>query len=125
VVSAAIVAPTATEASRKPVPLAPAWNTVSERTGNRARGIPNVIAARSIAKLPTSAWERRTNARPVRIDASTGSCSTTPAGGCGDIAHAAPTIPRQLPASMAYTPPTPRAAISTPPTAGPTTIVSW
>src|SRR4051812_48218259 len=125
VVSAATVAPAETDASRKPVPLAPAWKTLSDSTGNSARGIPNVIAQRSITKLPTSACERRTNDSPVRIERSTGSCSATPNGGWGDIAHAARAIPPHVAASMAYTQSTPSAAISRPPSAGPTTIVSW
>src|SRR4051794_37710705 len=49
VVSAATVAPTATAAFSRPVPAAPAWKIDTDSTGNSARGIPNVIAHRSIA----------------------------------------------------------------------------
>ena len=41
------------------------------------------------------------------------------------MAAAASTIPPQLAASTVYAVPTPSAAIRMPPTAGPTTAVSW
>jgi hypothetical protein len=37
-------------------------------------GIPNVIATRSIAKLPSSAWSERTKRKPLSTEATIGSC---------------------------------------------------
>ncbi len=59
-VSAAIAAPSETDAYSRPVPAAPAWKTCSESTTKSARGIPKVIAKRSITKLPISAPDERT-----------------------------------------------------------------
>ena len=99
VVSAATVAPAETAAYSRPVPSAPASYTLTASTANRARGMPNVIATRSIANEPRSAWLRRTNRRPSAIERRTGGRSAPsprPVGGCGDIAAAAATIARQL-----------------------------
>src|SRR5581483_3875944 len=96
--STARVAPAATAAYRAPVPEAPAWYTVSESTANRARGIPNVIATRSIAKLPARARFERTNRSPSAIEAIIGGCSAW-TDGWGAIATAAANIARHDAAS--------------------------
>ena len=86
--------------------------------------MPKVIAARSITKLPMSDCERRTNARPDRMERSTGSRCSTVAGGCGDMACAAAHMPRHVTASTRRPTASPNPAISRPPAAGPTTIVT-
>jgi len=87
--------------------------------------MPNVIAARSIANDPSSAGLRRTNARPSAIERPIAGRSLIPSGSCGESWPSATTIARQLAASTAYAPCTPAAAMSRPPSPGPTTIVSW
>ena len=63
--------------------------------------MPNVIATRSIANEPMSAWLPRTNRRPSPMDCQIPSCGPSPPiGSCGDIASTAATIARQLAASM-------------------------
>jgi hypothetical protein len=62
--------------------------------------MPKVMATRSIANEPTSAWLPRI-AQPPAIERSTGGCSTTSVcGGCGAITTTAATIARQLTASI-------------------------
>src|ERR1700761_108084 len=58
--SAVTVAPAETEAYSTPVPAAPAGKTLTDSTANNARGIPNVIATRSMANEPIRARFPRT-----------------------------------------------------------------
>ncbi len=99
VVTAAATAPADTAAYSSPVPAAPAWNTVSDRTANSARGIPNAIAARSIAKEPSSARLPRTNRRPSRIERPIGSCSSPRVGGSDRIGSVSANITANATAS--------------------------
>ncbi len=122
VVSAAIVAPAETLAYNRPVPLAPASKTVSARTANSARGMPNVIATRSIANEPISALLPRTNRRPSTIERKIGGCSASVgAGSSRGRASVIPIITRKATVWPAYAASTPNAAIIRPPTAGPIT----
>ena len=86
--------------------------------------MPNVIADRSIANEPSSAGLRRTKRSPSPIDRRIDRRSPASCGSCGDRATTAPTIARQLTASAAYAASTPAALISSPPSPGPSTIVS-
>ena len=78
-----------------------------------------------MAKLPISAGCPRTKRSPSAIDASTGSDRPDAAGRCGRMAQAAATMAAQLAASNRYAEARPSTAIIAPPSAGPTTIVSW
>ena len=49
------------------MPAAPVPKTETESTANRARGMPKVMATRSMANDPFKAWLRRTNRRPSAI----------------------------------------------------------
>src|SRR3954449_2966878 len=73
--------------------------------------MPNVIASRSIANEPSSAWLRRTNPSPSPIERRTrwgSSASGRPSGGWGAIAAAVTTLARQLTASGGDPGPPPR-----------------
>ena len=76
---------------------------MSDSTANIERGQPNVIATRSIAKLPDSAWLRRTNRRPSAIDCRIGwraaAARAASTGGWAESAIADASIARQLMAS--------------------------
>ena len=103
-VSAAMAAPAETAANIAPVPLAPAWKTLTARTGKSARGIPNVIAHRSMKNEPVSARLARTKRSPSPIEASTPGSSSWAArslrfGRWGESRKAATIIARQLAAS--------------------------
>ena len=50
---------------------------MSESTANSARGMPNVIATRSMANEPISARLRRTKRRPSAIERRIGGCSVS------------------------------------------------
>ena len=63
------------------MPLAPASKTSSASTANSARGMPNVIAIRSIANEPISALLPRTKVKPSRIERRIGRCSVSVGAG--------------------------------------------
>ena len=123
VVSAATVAPAETLAYSRPVPLAPASKTVSASTANSARGMPNVIATRSIANEPISALLPRTNRRPSTIERRIGGCSVVGRRGLepGERERDPHHHHERRPPAPAYAASTPNAAIISPPSAGPTT----
>ena len=84
------------------------------------------MATRSIANEPTSAWLPRTKRRPSAIERRTGGCSATSVcGGWGAITTTAAPSPGSSPRRSAYAAPTPSTPMSTPPSPGPMTIVSW
>ena len=87
--TAATAAPNDTEAYSRPVPAAPAWKTCTESTTKSARGIPNVIAKRSIAKLPISAPDERTWRRPSTTELTSEPSWPPPVGSCGPIVSTA------------------------------------
>ena len=73
------------------------------RTGNSARGIPKVIASRSMANEPMSAWLRRTKRSPSAIERRTATRSSSRADRrLGRHRPAAPSIDRQESASATY-----------------------
>ncbi len=98
---------------------------MSASAGKSARGIPNVIARRSAAKLPMSSPRRTAKCRPARTAASTDSPSVRRGGGWRRMSATAPTIAAKVATSSAYAQPIPATAITMPPSAGPITMVSW
>ena len=69
-----IRAPSPGAAFRYPTVVAPPWNTVSAIAGNSARGIPNIIAPRSMRNAPASGPLDRRYRIPPMSEASPAGC---------------------------------------------------
>src|ERR1700686_5227313 len=121
---AARAAPAPGAAYSNPSPSGPAWNVVAASTGKIARGRPNTIAHRSIAKPPRMTGWVRANWKPRRIASRGGSWWTLLGGWAGSLTMANRAA-ANVATSIAYASGSPERAMMRPPTAGPAIIVVW
>src|SRR5688572_13090029 len=116
------MAPTEGAAYSQPYPLAPTWRTSWAKIGRSA-----VADAKNVAKKSSSIVERmtgdeKTNPSPSRTARTLMSlASRASRDGTARIIRSAAITHRNVTAFTAYTQPTPRVAITSPPTEGPTT----
>src|SRR5215471_14666181 len=99
--------------------------TLSASAGNRAEGIPKIIATRSAENSPITSRFRRTYAIAW---AGAPHPRTTPCpsgGGCGDSRETSAAAGRQPAASNTNTQLTPTLAMASPASAGPTIAADW
>src|SRR5439155_11182058 len=122
------VAPTSAPApgapTRSPSTPAPPWNRSMAIAGNKARGIPKIMASRSMRNVLCNTLSPRRNDMPSRIDRKP---SRVPSddGGSGCIIETQTNIAEKVDTSTQYAVASPTRSMKKPATPAPTELASW